>query len=70
MKMVNSAYFSLPVRITGVEQALLLLGTEAVKNIAVSAAVSRVFGGARQRGRSQSSARDRLFSPSYARTSR
>jgi signal transduction histidine kinase/HD-like signal output (HDOD) protein len=44
MKMVNSAYFSLPVRVTGVEQALRMLGTEAVKNIAVSAAVSRVFG--------------------------
>jgi signal transduction histidine kinase/HD-like signal output (HDOD) protein len=44
MKMVNSSYFGLPVRVTGVEQALLLLGTEAVKNIAVSAAVSQVFG--------------------------
>jgi HD-like signal output (HDOD) protein/signal transduction histidine kinase len=43
MKMVNSAYLGLPVRVTGVEQALLLLGTETVKNIAVSAAVSQVF---------------------------
>jgi signal transduction histidine kinase/HD-like signal output (HDOD) protein len=43
MKMVNSAYFGLSVRVTGVEQALLLLGTDAVKNIAVSAAVSQVF---------------------------
>lgn len=43
MKMVNSAYVGLPIRVTGVEQALLLLGTEAVKNIAVSAAVSQVF---------------------------
>ncbi|MBW2107707.1 MAG: HDOD domain-containing protein [Deltaproteobacteria bacterium] len=44
MKMVNSAFYGLSVRVTSVNQALLMLGTEAVKNIAVSAAVFRVFG--------------------------
>jgi HD-like signal output (HDOD) protein/signal transduction histidine kinase len=44
MRMVNSAYYGLPTRVTSVEQALLLVGTDAIKNIAVSAAVFRVFG--------------------------
>jgi len=47
MKMVNSAYYGLPSRVTSIEQALLLLGTDAVKNIAISAAVFQVFGKAK-----------------------
>ena len=47
MRMVNSVHYGLPTKITSVEQALLLLGTDAVKNIAVSAAVFQVFGAAK-----------------------
>jgi signal transduction histidine kinase/HD-like signal output (HDOD) protein len=50
MKMVNSAYYGLPSRVTSMEQALLLLGTDAIKNIAISAAVFQVFGKARSDG--------------------
>jgi putative nucleotidyltransferase with HDIG domain len=50
MRLVNSAHYGLPTRIASVEQALLLLGTDAVKNIAVSAAVFQVFGGAKADG--------------------
>ncbi len=50
MKMINSVHYGLPTRITGIEQALLLLGTDAIKNIAVSAAVFQVFGAARGDG--------------------
>lgn len=48
--MVNSAYYGLPSRATSIEQALLLLGTDAVKNIAISAAVFQVFGKAKSDG--------------------
>ncbi len=48
--MINSVHYGLPTRITSIEQALLLLGTDAVKNIAVSAAVFQVFGAARGNG--------------------
>ncbi len=47
MRMVNSAFYGLPARVTSMEQALLLLGTDAIKNLAVSAAVFQVFGAAR-----------------------
>jgi len=50
MRMVNSVSCGLPTRVTHMEQALLLLGTDAVKNIAVSAAVFQVFGGAKGDG--------------------
>lgn len=43
MRMVNSAYYGLPSRVTSIEHALLLLGTDAVKNIAISASVFQVF---------------------------
>lgn len=47
MRMVNSAYYGLPTRLTGIGQALVLLGTDAIKNIAVSASVFQVFGAAK-----------------------
>lgn len=50
MRMINSVSYGLPARVTSMEQALLLLGTDAVKNIAVSAAVFQVFGGAKGDG--------------------
>ena len=43
MRMVNSAYYGLPSRVTSMEHALLLLGTDAVKNIAISASVFQAF---------------------------
>lgn len=50
MKMVNSAHYGLPSRVTSIEQALLLLGTDAIKNVAISAAVFQVFGKAKGNG--------------------
>jgi signal transduction histidine kinase/HD-like signal output (HDOD) protein len=43
MRLVNSAYYGLPNRVTGIDHALLLLGTDAVKNIAISASVFQAF---------------------------
>jgi len=43
MRMVNSAYYGLPNRVSSMEHALLLLGMDAVKNIAVSASVFQAF---------------------------
>ncbi len=50
LRMVNSAYYGLPSRLTSIRQALLMLGTDAVKNIAVSTSVFQVFGAARGDG--------------------
>jgi signal transduction histidine kinase/HD-like signal output (HDOD) protein len=44
MRLVNSVYYGLPNRVTGIDHALLLLGTDAVKNIAISASVFHAFG--------------------------
>ncbi|NVM22567.1 MAG: HDOD domain-containing protein [Desulfobacterales bacterium] len=46
LRMVNSAYYGLPNRVTSIEYALLLVGTDAIKNIAISASVFQVFGAA------------------------
>lgn len=43
IKMVNSAYYGLSNRVTNIDQALVLLGTDAVKNISISASVNQVF---------------------------
>ena len=43
LRLVNSVYYGLPTRVTGVDHALLLLGTNAVKNIAISASVFQAF---------------------------
>ena len=43
MRMVNSSYYGLPKRVTNIEKALLLLGIDAIKNIAVSASVYQAF---------------------------
>ncbi|MCK4728149.1 MAG: HDOD domain-containing protein, partial [Desulfobacterales bacterium] len=47
LRLVNSVYYCLPNRVTGIDHALLLLGTNAVKNIAVSASVFQAFDQAR-----------------------
>ncbi|MFC1823461.1 HDOD domain-containing protein [Thermodesulfobacteriota bacterium] len=43
LRLVNSAYYGLPNRIGDIDQALTLLGTEAVKNIAISTSVHQAF---------------------------
>ena len=43
MKLINSAYYMLPNRATNIDQALILLGTDAIKNIAISASVYQAF---------------------------
>jgi HD-like signal output (HDOD) protein/signal transduction histidine kinase len=43
LRLVNSAYYSLKQKITSVDQALLLLGMDAVKNIAISSSIYQVF---------------------------
>jgi signal transduction histidine kinase/HD-like signal output (HDOD) protein len=41
--MVNSSFYGLPKRVTNIEHALVLLGTDTIKNIAVSASVYQAF---------------------------
>ena len=43
MMLVNSVYYDLPNRVASIDQALLLLGTNAVRNIAISAAINQAF---------------------------
>lgn len=43
MKLINSAYYMLPNRVTNIDQALILLGIDAIKNIAISASVYQAF---------------------------
>ena len=43
LRLVNSASYSLKHNVTSVDQALLLLGMDAVKNIALSASIYQVF---------------------------
>ncbi len=43
LQMINSPYFSLPNRVFNLDQALVLIGMDAVKNIAISASVHHVF---------------------------
>jgi len=44
MSLINSAYYYLPKKVTNMGQALVLLGTESIINIAISASVNHVFG--------------------------
>lgn len=44
MGMVNSVYYSLSSKVTTIEHAIVLLGTDAVKNIAISSSIYQVFG--------------------------
>jgi HD-like signal output (HDOD) protein len=47
LKIVNSAFYGLPGQITSVERAIVLLGLNAVKNIAVAASLGQMFRGAK-----------------------
>src|SRR5207249_8849246 len=45
LKVVNSAFYGLPGQISEIDRAIVLLGLSAVKNIAISASISRLFSG-------------------------
>lgn len=43
LKVVNSAFYGLPGQVSEIDRAIVLLGLSAVKNIAISASISRLF---------------------------
>jgi len=43
LKVVNSAFYGLPGQVADIDKAIILLGLSAVKNIAISASISRLF---------------------------
>src|SRR3954452_24044727 len=45
LKVVNSAFYGLPGQIASIERAIVLLGLNAVKNIAVAASLGQMFRG-------------------------
>jgi len=47
LRIVNSAFYGLPGQIASIDRAIVLLGLNAVKNIAIAASLSRVFRGGR-----------------------
>lgn len=47
LKVVNSAFYGLPGQVSDLDRAIILLGLSAVKNIAISASISRLFTTAR-----------------------
>ncbi|MEP0842830.1 MAG: HDOD domain-containing protein [Phycisphaerae bacterium] len=47
LKVVNSAFYGLPGQVSEIDRAIVLLGLSAVKNIAISASISRLFSGER-----------------------
>lgn len=47
LKVVNSAFYGLPGQIGSIERAIVLLGLNAVKNIAVAASIGQMFRGAK-----------------------
>jgi len=44
LKVVNSAFYGLPGQVSEIDRAIVLLGLSAVKNIAISASIARLFG--------------------------
>src|SRR4029078_3635558 len=47
LKVVNSAFYGLPGQVSEIDRAIVLLGLSAVKNIAISASIPRLFGSAK-----------------------
>src|SRR5450432_2415876 len=47
LKVVNSSFYGLPGQIGSIERAIVLLGLNAVKNIAVAASLGQLFRGAK-----------------------
>jgi len=56
LKVVNSAFYGLPGQVSDLNRAIVLLGLNAVKNIAISASIGRMFASGMSLG--QFSARD------------
>ena len=50
LKLVNSALYALPHRVEEIEQAVTLIGTNGVKNIAISASVYEAFNRKKETG--------------------
>ena len=50
LRFVNSAYFNLQGKFTSLERAVLYLGADAIKNIAITASVHHVFNGMKRNG--------------------
>jgi len=50
LKVVNSAFYGLPGQVSDLDRAIVLLGLSAVKNIAISASISRLFTGGQLSG--------------------
>ncbi len=50
LRLVNSAYFNLQGKFTSLERAVLYLGADVVKNIAITASVHHVFNGMKRNG--------------------
>ncbi len=46
LKVVNSAFYGLPGQVASIERAIVLLGLNAVKNVAVAASLGQLFRGA------------------------
>ena len=47
LRVVNSAFYGLPGRVGSIDRAIVMLGLNAVKNIAIAASLTRVFRGGR-----------------------
>src|ERR687883_626974 len=47
LKVVNSAFYGLPGQIGSIERAIVLLGLNAIKNIAVAASLGQLFRGSK-----------------------
>jgi putative nucleotidyltransferase with HDIG domain len=47
LKVVNSAFYGLPGQVSQLDRAIVLLGLSAIKNIAISASIGRLFTGRR-----------------------
>ncbi|MBU0663840.1 MAG: HDOD domain-containing protein [Proteobacteria bacterium] len=50
LRLVNSAYFSLENKLTSLERAVLYLGINVIKNIAITASIHHVFNGVKKNG--------------------
>ncbi len=50
LRLVNSAYFNLESKFTSLERAVLYLGADVIKNIAITASIQHVFNGMKQNG--------------------
>ncbi len=63
LQLVNSAYFNLQGKFTSLEKAVLYLGAETIKNIAITASIHQVFNGIK---RNESFPMDRFWWNSFS----